>query len=164
MGRYVTVHANPQGPGDGRPTALQIIQDENLESQLIGKVIFITGSTTGIGLETARALTATGATLFLTVRDLEKAKATLHNVLKSDQVLLIKMDNSSISSIRTAAADILDKSNNQVNILINNAGIMGIANLELTEDGFETHFVTNYLSHFLLFPASQTGITSQHNA
>ncbi|KAI7975030.1 hypothetical protein EIK77_001890 [Talaromyces pinophilus] len=151
MSRYAAVHANPGGPGDARPTALQIVQDEKLENKLAGKVMVITGATSGIGLETARALAATGATLYLTVRDPEKAKTTLHDLMQSDPVFLVKMDNSSLASIRAAAADILAKSGNQVNILINNAGIMGVPSLQITDDGFEAHFITNYLGHFLLF-------------
>lgn len=126
MSRYAAAHANPEGPGDARPTALQIVQDEKLENKLAGKVMVITGVTSGIGLETARALAATGARLILTVRDLEKAKTTLHDLWQSDRVSLIKMDNSSLASIRVAAAEILVRSNNQVNILVNNAGIMGV--------------------------------------
>lgn len=151
MSRYAAAHAHPQGPGDARPTALQIVQDEKLENKLAGKAMVITGATSGIGLETARALAATGATLFLTVRDPEKAKPTLNDLLQSDRVFLVKMDNSSLVSIRAAAADIIAKSNHQVNILINNAGIMGVPNLQITDDGFEVQFVTNYLGHFLLF-------------
>src|ERR1700712_5491611 len=64
MGLYAAAHANPQGAGDARPTALQIIRDESLEGQLVGKIMVITGATSGIGLETARAFSATGATLF----------------------------------------------------------------------------------------------------
>lgn len=148
MSRYA--HANPEGPRDARPTALQIVQDEKLENKLTGKVMVITGVTSGIGLETARALVATGATLFLTVRDLEKVKTTLHDLLQSDRVSLIRMDNSSLASIKAAAANMLAKSNT-INILINNAGIMGVPNLQLTDDGFEAQFATNYLGHFLLF-------------
>ncbi|RAO73390.1 uncharacterized protein BHQ10_009402 [Talaromyces amestolkiae] len=151
MSRYAAAHANPQGPGDARPTALQIVQDEKLENKLIGKVIVITGVTSGIGLETALALAATGATLFLTVRDLEKAKMTLHDLIQSNRVFLVKMDNSSLTSIKVAAAEILSQSKHHVNILINNAGILGGPNLQLTDDGFEAQFATNYLGHFLLF-------------
>jgi NAD(P)-dependent dehydrogenase (short-subunit alcohol dehydrogenase family) len=61
------------------------------------------------------------------------------------------MDNASFASIRAAAATILTKSNNRVNILVNNAGVMGIEDLKLTEDGHEMHFATNHLGHFLLF-------------
>lgn len=151
MSRYAAVHADPQGPGDARPTALQIVQDEGVEGKLVGKVIVITGASSGIGAETAKALFATGATLFLTGRDLKKAESNLSEILKSDRVSLLEVDTSSFASVRAAAAKILADTNKQVNILINNAGIMAIPNLELTEDGFETHFATNHLGHFLLF-------------
>lgn len=68
--KYAAVHESPKGPGDARPTALQIIKDENLKGELSGKVAFVTGCSSGIGLETARALFATGATLFLTVSNI----------------------------------------------------------------------------------------------
>ncbi|KAJ1564068.1 hypothetical protein HK405_015934, partial [Cladochytrium tenue] len=54
--RYASVHENPQGPGDARPTAMQIIRDEGLESKLAGKTAFVTGCSAGIGVETAKAL------------------------------------------------------------------------------------------------------------
>ena len=61
--RYAEAHLNATGAGDARPTALDIIKDEGLEGKLTGKVFFITGCASGIGIETARALSATGATL-----------------------------------------------------------------------------------------------------
>ena len=151
MGAYTAAHANPQGAGDARPTALQIIRDEGVEGKLGGKVIVLTGASSGIGLETARALSATGATMFLTARNLKTAETALAGILEAGRVSLVEMDNNSFASIRAAAASILKKSNNQVNILINNAGVMGIPDLKLTEDGQEVHFATNYLSEFLLF-------------
>jgi NAD(P)-dependent dehydrogenase (short-subunit alcohol dehydrogenase family) len=129
---YTAAHANPQGAGDARPTALQIVRDEGLEGKLTGKVMVITGATSGIGLETARALAATGATLFLPVRDMEKAKNVLSGILDPGRVSLVAMDIASFASIRSAAATILTESNNQVNILVNNAGVMEIEDLRLT--------------------------------
>ncbi|KAK9789510.1 putative Short-chain dehydrogenase/reductase-like protein [Seiridium cardinale] len=158
MSLYAAAHANPQGPGDARPTATQIVRDAGLEGKLTGKVIVITGATSGIGFETARALSTTGATLFLTVRDIKKAKAILGELLERGQTLLIEMDNTSLASVRTAAAIILAKSNGQVNELINNAGIMGITDLRLTEDGHEIHFATHHISHFLLFQLLKTAL------
>lgn len=151
MSRYAAAHLDPQGAGDTRPTALQIIHDEGLEDQLVGKVIVITGATSGIGLETAKALSATGATLFLTTRDMRKAESALAEILKRGRVFLVAMENASFSSIRAAAATILARSNNRVNILVNNAGVMGIEDLKFTEDGHEIHIATNHLGHFLLF-------------
>lgn len=58
---YASVHNNPQGEGDARPTALQIIKDEGLINKMTDKVMLVTGSSSGIGIETVRALHATGA-------------------------------------------------------------------------------------------------------
>ena len=151
MGPYTAAHANPQGAGDARPTALQIVRDEGVVGKLNGKVIVITGASSGIGLETARALSLTGATLFLTARNVKMAETALAEVVEAGRVSLVEMDNNSFASIRNAAGTILKKSNNRVNILINNAGVMGVQSLKLTEDGQEVHFATNYLSEFLLF-------------
>ena len=168
MGPYTAAHANPQGAGDARPTALQIVRDEGVEGKLGGKVIVITGASSGIGLETARALSVTGATLFLTARNLKMAETALTRVVEAGRVSLVEMDNNSFASIRTAAETILKKSNNKVNILINNAGVMGVQGLKLTEDGQEVHFATNYLSEFLLFqllkPALLASATSDFHS
>ena len=135
-----------------------------VEGKLGGKVIVITGVSSGIGLETARALSATGATLFLTARNLKTAETALAGILDASRVSLVEMDNNSFASIRAAAAIILKKSNNQVNILINNAGIMGIPDLKLTEDGQEVHFATNYLSEFPPVSTSQACFACQRES
>ncbi|KAJ6124014.1 hypothetical protein N7471_011331 [Penicillium samsonianum] len=151
MSRYAEAHSNPAGPGDARPTALQVIKDEAAEGKLAGKVIVITGTSSGIGIETARALSLTGARLLLTARDLDKAKSALDGILERERVELVEMDNTSLSSVRAAAKAILQKSNGQVNVLVNNAGIMALPKLEHTKDGFEMQFGVNHLAHFLLF-------------
>ncbi|KAF2111960.1 hypothetical protein BDV96DRAFT_580927 [Lophiotrema nucula] len=151
MGKYSAAHASPAGAGDARPTALQIIQDNDMEGKLAGKVIVVTGVTSGIGAETARALFATGATLFLTARDIKAAEASLSDIVQSDHVFLIQMDLNSFSSVRATADEILKQSKNKVNVLVCNAGIMGIKTRTLTEDGHEVHFQANHLGHFLLF-------------
>lgn len=67
VSRYTEAHKNLDGPGDGRPTAMQIVQDKQLEGALKHKVILMTGASAGIGIETARALAATSARCFLGV-------------------------------------------------------------------------------------------------
>lgn len=165
MGPYTAAHVNTQGAGDARPTALQIIQNEAIGDKLVDKVIIITGASSGIGLETARALSSTGATLFLTGRDSAKAETALKDILEPGRVSFLSMDLGSFASIRAVAAKILTATNNQINILINNAGIMGVSELQLTEDGHEMHFATNHLGHFLLFqllkPALLASVTPQ---
>jgi hypothetical protein len=91
MSLYAAAYTNPKGPVDARPTALQIVHDESLDGKLAGKVVVITGTTSGIGLETARALSATGATLFLTARDMKKAEITLVGILEPGRVSFVEM-------------------------------------------------------------------------
>jgi NAD(P)-dependent dehydrogenase (short-subunit alcohol dehydrogenase family) len=147
--QYLTVHQNPNGPGDARPTALQILQDENLGAKLHGKVILITGCSSGLGIETAKALYTTEATLYLTARNLDKAKEALGDLVSSPRVHLLELDLESLSSVRACAKEFLSKSS-QLNIFIANAGVMATPEGR-TNDGFETQFGTNHLSHFLLF-------------
>ncbi|EEU48202.1 uncharacterized protein NECHADRAFT_75545 [Fusarium vanettenii 77-13-4] len=159
--RYAQVHEHPNGPGDSRPTAIQIIQDEDLVGKLSGKVAFITGCSSGIGMETAKALHLAGMTLYLTARNLAKAKTALGDLIDSDRVHLLELDLDSLASVRSCAAEFLSKSQT-LNILICNAGVMTPPEGR-TKDGFETQFGTNHLAHFLLFnlvqPALLAGTT-----
>lgn len=147
--RYAAVHQNPKGPGDARSTALEIVKDEGLQGKLNDKVVLITGCSSGIGIETAKALNTTGARLFLGVRDTAKGQAALSDILKPGHVELLKMDLNSFDSIHSAAEEFKKKSKT-LNILINNAGVMATPEGK-TADGFETQFGTNHLAHFLLF-------------
>jgi NAD(P)-dependent dehydrogenase (short-subunit alcohol dehydrogenase family) len=150
MSRYADSHKNPAGAGDARPTALQIIKDEGLENNMKEKVFLVTGCSSGIGVETGRALAATGAKVFLTVRSLEKGQAVCGSFLEPGRVELLELDTSDLSSVRSAAASFLQKSPT-LNVLICNAGVMQIPTREETAEGFEMQLATNYLGHFLLF-------------
>ncbi|KAJ4246006.1 hypothetical protein NW762_013750 [Fusarium torreyae] len=167
MTRYHAVHKAPQGPGDARPTALQIIKDEGVENTLTDKTIVVTGVSSGLGVETARALWATGARLIVTARNVEKAKDALSDILDQDRVKIIQMDQTSFQSVRTAASQILAETS-KINILIENAGVMAYPTLSLTQDGHEMHFGTNHLSHFLFFqllrPALLASATPQFHS
>ncbi|GAW14439.1 hypothetical protein ANO14919_038420 [Xylariales sp. No.14919] len=150
MSRYAQAHAETAGPGDARPTAFQIIKDEGREGTMADKVFLVTGASSGIGIETGRALAATGGKVFLAVRDLEKGRAACQSFLEPGRVELIELDVSKLRSVRAAAATFLQKSA-QLNVLVCNAGIMMVPTREETEDGFEMQLGTNYLGHFLLF-------------
>ncbi|KAJ4296808.1 hypothetical protein N0V90_006856 [Kalmusia sp. IMI 367209] len=157
--RYAAVHKKPQGPGDDRPAALQIVKDNDLEGKLAGKVVLVTGCSSGIGIETARAMKATGAHVYATARDLEKGKRALAGILEPGKLDLELLDLNSLTSVRTFAKSFLEKTGNKLNILINNAGIMAIPE-EKTEDGFEKQFGTNHLAHFLLFQLLKPALLS----
>lgn len=160
MSRYAEAHANPNGPGDALPTALQIIRDEGAEGKLKGQAIVITGTSSGIGIETARALSATGATLFLTARDIPKAQSALAGIFEPSRMEIIEMDQASLASVRAAASTILAKASSKIHLLVNNAGVMGIPELRLTADGHELQFGTNHLSHFLLYKLLEPALLS----
>lgn len=151
MSRYMESYRRPNlaGPGDTRPTALQIIKDEGLTGALTSKVFLITGVSSGIGIETLRALHATGAHIIGTVRNLEKGQKVVDEILteqKDGKITLVQMDLSSFASVQAGAAEILSLSEGRLNVLIANAGIMAIP-FALTTDGFESQFATNHLGH-----------------
>lgn len=122
---YTEHFTDPKGPGDARPTALQIIHDNDLLNKWTGKVILVTGATSGLGVEITRALLATGADVFITARDLKKAQGVIDDILKSSEgggkLEVIEMDMNSLDSVKKAAQAFLARSS-RLNILVNNAG------------------------------------------
>jgi NAD(P)-dependent dehydrogenase (short-subunit alcohol dehydrogenase family) len=108
---------------------------------LSGRTAIVTGASGGIGLETARALAASGAHVVLAVRD--PAKGAAAPMRGSTEVR--RLDVASLASVRTFAA----AWSGPIDVLINNAGIMG-APEGRTEDGFELHMGANHLGHFAL--------------
>ncbi|KAJ6111781.1 short-chain dehydrogenase [Penicillium sp. IBT 18751x] len=135
-------------------------------ADLADKVILITGVSSGLGVETAKALFVTGATLYLTARNLEKAKKALGDMAESPRVHLLELDLESLDSVRNCAKNFLSQSKS-LNIFIANAGVMATPEGR-TKDGFETQFGTNHLGHFLLFnllkPALLTAATPRANS
>jgi NAD(P)-dependent dehydrogenase (short-subunit alcohol dehydrogenase family) len=114
-----------------------------------GRVAVVTGSNTGLGLETAKALTARGAHVVLAVRNLDKGKAAATAITAATpgaDVALQELDLSSLESVRTAAAE-LRSQHDHIDLLINNAGLM-YPPRSTTADGFEMQFGTNHLGHF----------------
>ncbi|KAK0380403.1 hypothetical protein CLIM01_02232 [Colletotrichum limetticola] len=156
--RYTELHKyeNLAGPGDARPTALQIVQDQDLVGKLPRKVALVTGVSSGLGIETLKALAATGATIYGTARYLSKARAGLdengddESLASAPNVQLLEMDLASLDSVRAAAAEFKRRSD-RLDILINNAGLMYTPEGSRTKDGFEMQFGVNHLAHFLLF-------------
>jgi NAD(P)-dependent dehydrogenase (short-subunit alcohol dehydrogenase family) len=118
---------------------------------LSGSVAVITGSSGGIGLETARALASAGATVVLANRDAKKSEAAatdLRRTLAPERVEIGHLDLTSLASVREFAAW-FDSGHDRLDLLVNNAGVMATP-FGRTADGFELQFGTNHLGHFLL--------------
>ena len=119
---------------------------------LTGKTAIVTGGNTGIGYETVKALYEKGANVILAARDKKKANEAVRNIqktIKSAGNLEIGLLNlSNLSQIKTFAED-FKKNHTQLDILINNAGVM-IPPASKTDDGFELQFGVNFLGHFAL--------------
>ncbi|KAI4715469.1 putative short-chain dehydrogenase/reductase [Aureobasidium sp. EXF-10727] len=150
---YLESHQNPDGPGDARPTAVQIVKDLGLESKLADTTVLITGCSAGLGVQTARALYLTGAKIYITVRDEQKGRKAIEAITKDapqgQAVEIVYMDLGDFDSVRAAAKDFISRSNN-LNVLINNAGVMNTPKGK-TVSGFETQMGSNHFGHFLLF-------------
>jgi len=116
-----------------------------------GRIAIVTGANTGLGYETALGLATTGAKVILACRNRDKAKQAQAQILRqvpNAQLELIPLDLSLLASVREFAQQYRDR-HSRLDLLINNAGIM-FPPYSVTEDGFESQFAVNYLSHFLL--------------
>ncbi len=116
------------------------------------KTILITGATSGIGKATLLELAHTPNRYIFIARNKEKAEQTKREIIeksKNKDVDYYLADFSRIEEVKKVANQILEKEA-QINILINNAGILGPDNKQITDEGFELTFATNHLSAFLL--------------
>src|SRR5258708_3166431 len=126
-------------------TALEVIEGIDLA----GKQIIVTGGAAGIGIETARALARAGASITLAVRRPEVAKPAgeeLRHSTGNQNICVKHLDLSDLRSVSAFAA----AWEGPLHVLVNNAGVMAIPELEKTPQGFEQQFGTNFLGHFAL--------------
>ncbi|XP_049581019.1 dehydrogenase/reductase SDR family member 13 isoform X1 [Syngnathus scovelli] len=117
--------------------------------KLGGKTAIVTGGNTGIGKATALELAKRGSRVILACRNQKKAEAAVLDICResgNNQVVFMQLDLASLQSVRRFAETIL-KTELRVDILINNAGLMGPG---CTEDSFSMAFGVNHLGHFLL--------------
>lgn len=128
------------------PFGAETTTDEVLDGRdLSGMRVLVTGVSAGLGVETARALTAHGAKVTGAARDLEKAGKATANIPGID---LVGLDLASLASVR-ACADALNTDGRPFDLVIANAGVMACPKA-VTADGFEIQFGTNHLGHFVL--------------
>ncbi len=123
-----------------------------------GKLAVVTGANSGIGWYTALELARAGSEVILTARTESKGADAVERInreLPSARVRFELLDLASLKSVRAFAQRV--DSAGKVDLLVNNAGVMRLPSRELTEDGFERQFGTNFLGPFaltiLLLPA-----------
>jgi NAD(P)-dependent dehydrogenase (short-subunit alcohol dehydrogenase family) len=116
-----------------------------------GKVVVITGSNTGIGLETAVGVAAQEATTVLACRNQAKAEAAAKEVVRrtwSEDVHVVPLDLADLASVRKAADEITSRWD-RLDVLVNNAGGTW-SKRQVTAQGFEYTMGVNHLGHFSL--------------
>jgi NAD(P)-dependent dehydrogenase (short-subunit alcohol dehydrogenase family) len=125
----------------------------DIPSQL-GRTALITGANSGIGFETALALARRGAALILPARTQAKADdaaARIRALVPDPEIHTEVLDLASQASVRAFANRTIQRFPGQsLDLLINNAGVMALPTREVTSDGFERQFATNYLGAFAL--------------
>ncbi len=117
----------------------------NKPDSLTGRHFLITGASSGLGLEVARAAIAAGADVTLAVRNIEKTTALIPqlSVGATGSVQVLNLDLTNLANIKSAASSVTKP----IDALVLNAGVMATP-LRHTDDGFELQMGTNHLGHF----------------
>jgi retinol dehydrogenase-12 len=121
----------------------------NVESDmpdLHGKVVLVTGANTGIGKETARALYAHNAKVYIACRDRLKAEQAIADIRGSTstvhgQISVLQLDLSDLHSIKQAAEEFHSKEG-KLDVLFNNAGVMRSPTEMVTKQGYDLQWGT----------------------
>lgn len=137
----IPVHSNFNRKSTGEEVLADI--------QLNGKVAIVTGGYSGIGLETTKALAAKGVKVIVPVRSPQKALDNLAGI--EGEVHTAQMDLSDLQSVQRFAEQMVAELD-QLNLLINNAGIMACPETRVGP-GWEAQFGINHLGHFTLTSA-----------
>ena len=111
---------------------------------LTGRRMIVTGGASGIGIETARALAGRGAEVTIAVRDTGAGERVAADI--DGDVRVAPLELTDLDSVRAFA----ESWEGPLDVLIDNAGVMAIQQVELTEGGLEKQFATNHVGHFAL--------------
>jgi NAD(P)-dependent dehydrogenase (short-subunit alcohol dehydrogenase family) len=114
-----------------------------------GSRAIVTGGSSGIGVETARALAAAGAEVTLAVRDPEAGARTAADITATTGSAAVAVARLDLADPRSVAAFVAGW-RGALDLLVNNAGVMALPDLRLTPQGWELQFATNHLGHFAL--------------
>ncbi|MEU2723707.1 SDR family NAD(P)-dependent oxidoreductase [Streptomyces smyrnaeus] len=147
-------------------TATSTAEDVLRGLDLTGVRAIVTGGSSGIGSETARALTAAGAEVTLAVRNTTAGDAVAEAIGKSTGRVRPRVARLDLAD-RAAVARFVDAWRGPLHLLINNAGVV-TGGLERTREGWELQFATNHLGHFALavglHGALTLGASDRHGA
>ena len=113
-----------------------------------GRRAIVTGGSSGIGVETARALAGAGAEVTLAVRDTDAGRRTAAEIT-AEAGNVVDVGRLDLADQASIAAFVASWSG-PLHVLINNAGVMALPDLQLTVEGWEMLFATNHLGHFAL--------------
>ncbi len=127
---------------------------------LTGKTAIVTGGYSGIGLETVRCLAKRGASVILPVRSPDKAKENLADI--EGNITAAPMDLADLKSVQEFGQS-MGSSLNQLDLLINNAGIMACPEARVGP-GWESQFGVNHMGHFALTKALMPLLTKTAGA
>jgi retinol dehydrogenase 12 len=120
-------------------------------AEMTGKNVVVTGASSGIGLETARALAGQDARVLMVVRNQARGEAAIADIkqgVPGARLELVLADLYALADVRRAGAEIRNRID-RLDVLVNNAGLIHTTR-ELTPDGFERTFALNHLAAFLI--------------
>ncbi len=144
-------HAAVAGNGEGAFGAETTTDEVMAGIDLSGRRALVTGASGGLGLETARALAAAGASVTMAVRDVARGSAAADGVRAQHPDADLAIEQVDLADVASAAAlaDRMVAAGSPLDLLILNAGVMACP-LERTPQGWELQFATNHLGHFVL--------------
>jgi NAD(P)-dependent dehydrogenase (short-subunit alcohol dehydrogenase family) len=130
---------------------------------LSGKRAIVTGGSSGIGIETARALAGAGADVTLAVRDTAAGDRTAAGIAATTGDAAVHVGRLDLADQASVAAFAASWSG-PLHLLVNNAGVMALPDLQLTPEGWELQFATNHLGHFALALGLHDALAAAGNA
>jgi NAD(P)-dependent dehydrogenase (short-subunit alcohol dehydrogenase family) len=140
-------------------TATQVVAGIDLS----GKRAIVTGASSGIGVETARALAGAGADVTLAVRDTDAGDRTAADITATTGNTGVHVGRLDLAD-QASVATFVSNWSGPLHLLVNNAGVMALPNLQRTPEGWEMQFATNHLGHFALALGLHGALAAAGNA